>query len=194
MAKAAIARTESYENMDVMIVSDDEENCEETHSGSDTEYVEIQETNKRERKRKCKSQRSRAHSETKRGRPPTTGEYVNLAEAKKALNEQKKIEALLEWEKKVNAMTPEQLLSNMGIDLENAVENMKQNPTADVASRAREGMVEVLRVARKSKNLHGLCVKDLKMAAVRGAEALEVLRSRADNDSDNDVPRRLERS
>lgn len=94
-----------------------------------------------------------------RGRPPTIGEYVGLTEAKNALNEQKKEEERLGWEKKVRTMSEGYLLSNMGIDLDEAADDMKQDPTADVASRAHEKMLEVLRVARKSKNLHGYAAK-----------------------------------
>lgn len=114
---------------------------------------------------------------------------MGLAKAMQALNEQKLIEERLAWEKKINEMSPGELLTNMGIDLDEAIEDENQNPTADIANRTREGMINVLRVARKSKNLHGLCKKELRVSAVRGAAALEVLRTRAVNSKDNDIPR-----
>lgn len=85
-------------------------------------------------------------------------------------------------------MSAGELLSNMGIDLDEAVYDMKQDPIADIASRGREKMIEVLRVARKSKNLNERYKKDLK---VLGAAALEVLHTRADCPTDSDVSRQL---
>lgn len=49
----------------------------------------------------------------------------------------------------------------------------------------------MLIVARISKNLQGGCVKELKTAAVMATAALEVLRTRAENDKDTDVSRQM---
>lgn len=52
-------------------------------------------------------------------------------------------------------------------------------------------MVEVLKTVRKSRNLNGICRKDLNNAAVWTAAVVEVLRTRADNVLDNDTPRQI---
>lgn len=76
----------------------------------------------------------------------------------------------------------------MKLDLETAIEDLMLNPTADVASRARQSLDSVTRM---SKNLKGGCIKKLKQAAVLSTAALEVLRTWADNKSNSDVPRQI---
>lgn len=140
--------------------------------------------------KKAKTSLKRKRTNTK-----NADDYIKMAAAKKALNEQlkeelrlKQEEQQLRREKEADELSSTELYSNMGLDLKDAIDEMKQNPTSDIASRARESMDEVLRTAKKSKNLKGTVIKDLKNAAVLGAAALEVLRSRADNSKDNDIP------
>lgn len=80
----------------------------------------------------------------------------------------------------------------MGLDLDNAAEDLKQDPTANITDRARKGLNEVLIVARTRRILKGGAIKELKHAAVMAAVALEVLRARTENDDkDSDVPRQI---
>lgn len=127
----------------------------------------------------------------KRRKPPTAGEYVELAAKKKAYNEQLRMQDEIERAARLRELTTGELYSNMKLDLDQAVEDLKQDPTADIANRARKGLKEVLIVARTSKNLKGGCVKELKNAAVMATAALEVLRTRADNEKDTDIPRQM---
>lgn len=76
--------------------------------------------------------------------------------------------------------------------MEEAVKEMENSPTADVAQQARKCMAEVLKVARGSRNLQGGYVKILKHAAVVGAAPAEVLRTRADSsEPDSEAFRQL---
>lgn len=52
-------------------------------------------------------------------------------------------------------------------------------------------LAEVLIIARTSGNLKGTCQRDLKHAAVMATAAVEVLRTRADNPTDDDMPRQI---
>lgn len=64
---------------------------------------------KKGQKRKHDSkQRSRSTGDAKRGRPPTTGDYVNLAASKKALNDQKRIEQELEMYEKLKRLSSDE--------------------------------------------------------------------------------------
>lgn len=92
---------------------------------------------------------------------------------------------------RLRELTTGELYSNLGLDLDQAVEDLKQDPTADIANRARKGLKEVLIVARTSKNLKGGHIKELKNAAVMATAALEVLRTRSENDKDSDVLRQV---
>lgn len=127
----------------------------------------------------------------KRGRPPTTGEYVDLAAKKKAFIDLRKQEQELERHEKLKSMTSAELYASMKIDLEEAIEDLRENPTADISSRARESLDDVFRVVKKSKNLQGICPKVLKQAAVLSSAAIEVLKLRADSKMDPDTARQL---
>lgn len=85
-----------------------------------------------------------------------------------------------------------QIFSNMESDMETALEEMANSPSADVANRSRECMAEVMRVVKSSKNLKGTSVKTLKHAAVVGAASIEVLHTRVDkNETDNEAFRQV---
>lgn len=132
----------------------------------------------------------------KRGKPPTSGKfyYVEFAAKKQVVIELRKKEQELDRYEKLKALSSEDLYTSMKLDLDTAVEDMKMNPTPDVASRARESLDEVLRVARISRNLNGGCVKALKQAAVLSTATVEVLRTRADDKLDKlgaDVSRQI---
>lgn len=97
---------------EVIEIEDDQEMCYQSEPIS-TEGLSMG-TDNRKRKRydKC-------------GKPPTTEEYVGLAEAMRALNEQKKERERLEHDKKIRLMSSQELLSNMGVDLDDAVDELK---------------------------------------------------------------------
>lgn len=80
----------------------------------------------------------------------------------------------------------------MKLDLDGAVEEMWETPSEDVANRAHKCMESVLQVAKVSRNLQGTKVKELKQASVVGAAAIEVLRSRSDDEPDNDIARQVQ--
>lgn len=123
----------------------------------------------------------------KRGRPPTSGEYVQLAAKKKAVLDLRKEEMELEQLKRLKELSSGELYSSMKLDLDTAIEDIKDNPNADIASRARESLDDVLRVCKRSKNLKGDCIRDLKQAAVLASAVVEVLRSRADGGMSRDT-------
>lgn len=127
----------------------------------------------------------------RRGRPPTSGEYGQLAVEQKAYNEQLIVEDEIKRAARLRELTMGELYTNLGLNLDEAVEDLKQSPTADIANRARKGLKEVLIVARISKNLKGGSAKELKNAAVMATAALEVLRTRTENERDSDVPRQV---
>lgn len=131
-------------------------------------------------------------TQRKQGRPQTTGLYVKRAEAIEEFNKKKREAAALEEEKILRSMSTGQIFSKVERDLEEAVEELENAPTVDVAQQARKCMAEVLKVARGSKNLKGQCVKILKQAAVVGAASAEVLRTRADgSESESDAFRQI---
>lgn len=126
-----------------------------------------------------------------RGRPPTSGEYRNLAQQKKEYNAQRQKEQELELLDRLKTLSGGELYSCLKIDFDDAVENITHNPTGDIANRARESLEEIMRVARVSKNLNGPCVKSLKQAAVLSAAVVEVLRTRADSADGSDTRKRI---
>lgn len=116
----------------------------------------------------------------KRGRPPSTAEYIGLAVAQEEYNQKLRETMDLENERAVRSLSAGQVFSKMERDLERAVDELREAPTADVANLGRGSMAEVLKVANISRNLKGGLVKALKQAAVVGSAATEVLRTRAD--------------
>lgn len=130
---------------------------------------------------------SEGGTKRKRGRPPTTGEYAGRAEAQKKLADQEARLLLIQQEKEWRDLTTEEFYNKCGLDLEEAIETMRRNPTADLSNRARELQREVLRVAKVSTNINGLLKKHLKDAAVLTAACVEVLRTRVVDGPDTDA-------
>lgn len=116
----------------------------------------------------------------KQGRPPSTSEYVGLAKAQEDLNRELRETAELERENTLRRLSVGQIFTNMSRNVEEYAKKLENAPTADVASRNRDHMAEVARVAHTSKNLQGGFVKILKQAAACGMAATDVLRTRAD--------------
>lgn len=88
--------------------------------------------------------------------------------------------ARLEGQKTLRSMTTGQVFSSIERDMEAAIEELEYSPTADLASRTRECIAQVMKVAKGSGHLQGGYVKILKQAAVVGAATAEVLRTRLD--------------
>lgn len=143
-------------------------------------------------KRKAGSAESLDGTQRKQGRPQTTGLYAGRAEAIERVNLLKKEEAKLNQEKVLMNLSAGQIFSSIENDVEDAMEKLQNNPTADVAQEIRQNMSEVVRVAKISTNLQGGMKKILKHAAVIGAASAEVLRTRADRDkADSDALRQI---
>lgn len=176
-------------------VEDDYEDYtdEDTHMDSDVEFVSVEEDKGKgkDKKRNAQAQLLSDLPDPKRGRPPTSGDYVNLTAKKKEYNEQRKIEQELDRYERIKALSAEELYTSMKLDLDEAVENLRSNPNADISSVARENLNEVLRVAKISKNLKGTCTKTLKQGAVVATAAVEVLRTRADGKMHKDVQNQI---
>lgn len=124
------------------------------------------------------------------GKPPTIGEYAGLAAAKGELIAKLREEEI-EAERRIRSWSSKKLFTSMKLDLDEAIEEMRDTPSEDVANRAHKCMESVLQVAKVSRNFQGTKVKELKQASVVGAAAIEVLRSRSDGESDNDIARQV---
>lgn len=94
--------------------------------------------------------------------------------------------AELERENTIQRMSLGEVFAREDRRVDAFAEKLEYAPTADVASRSREHMAEVLRVATTSRNLQGSFVKILKQAAACGVAATEVLRTRADRGEGDD--------
>lgn len=120
----------------------------------------------------------------KQGRPQTTGYYVSRAQAIEEHNKKKREAAALDNERILRNMTTGQIYSKMERDMDRALDELNDAPTADIAHQARECMAEVIKVAKSSKHLQGGYIKILKHAAVMGSATAEILRTRADGEQD----------
>lgn len=98
------------------------------------------------------------------GRPSTTGEYMGLAAAKEELNAKLREQEEIETEKKIRGWTSKQLFTSMKLDLDGAVEEMREAPSEDLADKAHKCMESVLQVVKVSRNLQGTKIKELKQA------------------------------
>jgi len=127
-------------------------------------------------------QKLRAERAGKRGRPPTTGEYIRLAESKKAVNDEKERELRLEREAKNFDMAEAlQILRKGKLFPEDTAEEAALAPTADIASQAREAQAEVIRISKISSNLKGDLQRALRVSASLTMGLVDVLRTRADS-------------
>lgn len=128
----------------------------------------------------------------KRGRPPTTGEYVGMAAAKERYLEAKAKETELEREQRIMALTGEELFQAVKLDLEEAIDEAKHNPSGDLASRARKLLAKVLKVSKTCSNMQGKQRGALKKAALVATATVEVLRTRADFGPETDTSVQLQ--
>jgi len=118
----------------------------------------------------------------KRGRPPTTGEYSGLAEAKKAVNDEREREIRLERESRIMEMSEAlQILNKAKLFPEETAEEAANTPTADIASQVREAQAEIVRISKISSNLKGDLQRSLRVSASLTMGMVDVLRTRADS-------------
>lgn len=142
----------------------------------------------------------------KRGRPPTTGQYVGLHEMKKKMEEmeleelERQAERELEKERAGRLADREALNNTRSADQEGGHDNGKKGnttetgpvPTEILMRRVEEDVEAIRRVATQSKNLKGTYVKTLKEASFSILEAAERMNSRTTSrevrvlQSDND--------
>jgi len=116
-----------------------------------------------------------------RGRPPTIGEYRAIAEAKKAVNDEKERELQLTMESRILDMAETlAILRKSRLNPEDTAEEATLDPTADIASKIREAMAEVVRVSKISRHLQGPMQRALRVAASTTMGLADVLRTRAD--------------
>lgn len=125
-------------------------------------------------------------TEQGRQRPSITERYISRAKAIEEYNKKTREQVALNREETMQNMTSGQIYTRVEADLDDAMEELSDAPTADVAHRARECMAEVIKVAKGSRNLQGGYVRILKHAAVVGSASTEILRSRADSNSGSD--------
>ncbi|XP_026830883.1 actin cytoskeleton-regulatory complex protein PAN1-like [Ooceraea biroi] len=114
----------------------------------------------------------------KRGRPPTTGEYVGLAEAKRAAREEERLKREWEREKEVLASIPSPADKRERDSWEVQVERFRECPSPDITARVMEHLETVVKVAKNSGHLQGPYVRALKEAAAGIRAALTVTAER----------------
>lgn len=170
----------------IVIASESEGAVEEEERGSP-----IREDPSRKRKMAADEEgESDMSDETrkKQGRPSRTECYISRAKALEERNQKMREAAALDNERILKTMSSGQVFSKLESDLERAMDDLGEAPTADLASRARECMAEVIKVAKGSRNLQGGYIRILKNAAVIGSATAEILRTRADAISGTDSP------
>ncbi|XP_026825056.1 actin cytoskeleton-regulatory complex protein PAN1-like [Ooceraea biroi] len=114
----------------------------------------------------------------KRGRPPTTGEYVGLAEAKRAAREEERLSREWEREKEVLASIPSPADKRERESWEVQVERFRECPSPDITARVMEHLETVVKVAKNSGHLQGPYIRALKEAAASIRAALTVTAER----------------
>ncbi|KOB67477.1 Gag-like protein, partial [Operophtera brumata] len=119
--------------------------------------------------------------EQSRGRAPTTGHNVGLAEAEVALEALQRAEVELQNERELadetrSRRSPRVVLSRIS---ESEVQQADELLSTDLSRRVRESLGKILSVAKDSGNLKGTFIRDLKVAAASIREAMEVLQDRS---------------
>ncbi|XP_048001385.1 uncharacterized protein LOC125238158 [Leguminivora glycinivorella] len=126
-----------------------------------------------------------AEPQRSRGRPPTTGQYVGLAAAQRALNAAKR--EALELEAEMDLASQAKVARELRVRVRRLSESSSaaedHNRAAADLSKSVAAQVAIIKdVAAKSGNLKGTYVKALKDAAKEIAEAFEQLSERTTSD------------
>lgn len=122
-----------------------------------------------------------------RGRPPTTGQYVGLAQAKRELVAAQRAQMEFEVEQEVSRRSQylrtheDERMSESSVG-EKDGQQFDDVTSADIVKRVVDSVAIVQQVATKSKNLKGTFVRSLKDAASCIKVAVEVLQSRTTSD------------
>lgn len=74
------------------------------------------------------------------GRPPTSGDYINLAAAKEESNAKLREEEAIMDEKRIRSVSSDKLFSSMKLDLHGAVEELSDTPSQDLAIKGQKCM------------------------------------------------------
>lgn len=123
----------------------------------------------------------------RQGRPQTTGLYAGCAEAQRRLADQEERLLRLRQEEQLRALTMEDFYKKCCVDVEDAIERMRVNPSADLTNRARELQRNVMHVAKVSSKIKGDKRKLLKDSALYTIACVEVLRTRLAEGPDTDA-------
>jgi len=117
----------------------------------------------------------------KRGRSPTTGKYVGLADVKRKVNDEREREIQLEREQQNFELAEAlELLKKGHLFPEETAEETA--PTADIANEAqRKAQAEVVRISKTSSNLKGDLQRALRVNASLTMGLVDVLRTRAES-------------
>ncbi|XP_018375765.1 PREDICTED: micronuclear linker histone polyprotein-like [Trachymyrmex cornetzi] len=107
----------------------------------------------------------------KRGRPPTTGEYVARSEALRRSNEEDEKSLTLARDRLYRELDGDKLLSSAKIDLEKWKEDLSERPDEELSERIYKGQMEVIWVVKASGNLKGTFQCALKVAATSNVDA-----------------------
>ncbi|KAL0132867.1 hypothetical protein PUN28_000527 [Cardiocondyla obscurior] len=119
-----------------------------------------------------------------RGRPPTTGEYVKLQEAKQRLREEEKKEE--QWRLEKAILNPTAPLST-GLQAKalnltaRYTDELRDDLAASLAAVALQKMQKVLKMASSSKGLKGTFINSLKESACKTSACLTNLMTRVDS-------------
>ncbi|XP_070512920.1 nucleolar and coiled-body phosphoprotein 1-like [Cardiocondyla obscurior] len=130
----------------------------------------------------------------KRGRPPTTGEYVGLAQAKLRLLEveqevahKEEVSNILDSSYKMTA----KLRETSDSMVEGFMAELRDAPLEDLAARVFESQEKVLKVASVSKGLKGTMIKALKEAACVTRASTTLMASRSSRGAETDAESRF---
>lgn len=135
---------------------------------------------------------SSKRSGRKKGRPPTTAEYMGKTAALKKLNEEKERLLQLSREEAARNMSVDQLIKIGRIDMYKKIEEMEKKPDAEIAKKMEDCQAEVLKIARTSANLKGTYQKALKGAAVTTLAGLQVINERVERMRSNAISAEIE--
>jgi len=120
-----------------------------------------------------------AESKGKRGRLPRKDEYVALAEAKRAANDEKKRELRLEREARTYEMAEIlKILRKSHLNPKDTAEEAALAPTTDITSQIRNAQAEVVRISKVNSNLKEDLQRILRVAASLTMGMIDVVRIR----------------
>lgn len=122
----------------------------------------------------------------RRGRPPSTGEYVDLAAAQKLLRKEEEKRLKLQAEKELLDSVTERRrtrslenITGYGTRYTNLFDSECETTTRKVKERVTQELLNITEIARKSGNMKGTLVKSIKESAQEIHRMTEILLSRS---------------